>query len=268
MGDSSRFRTIKVSDPRFERDHLRFMTVKSPALGHRGTISVYVPPNIKDQAIPIVTLLHGVYGSNLSWPMGAGAHLTAHRMIEEGEISPMIVVMPSDGLWGDGSGYIVRENQDFEKWIVEDVLDAVCEIVPQAKKDSPHFISGLSMGGFGALRLGIKYSHRYQAVSAHSSITDWAEMKLFVEEDIHIHFPSAGEDNIISLLKKYAKHLPEIRFDCGTEDILLKGNRALHLAMQEMRLPHIYEEFSGGHEWSYWENHLKDTLRFFQNKYV
>ena len=91
---------------------------------------------------------------------------------------------------------------------------------------------------------------------------------MFVEEEIATHHPKDGEDSIISLLKKDADHLPHIRFDCGTEDILLEGNRTLHRYMQDNGLPHIYEEFAGGHEWSYWEEHLKDSLKFFERKYV
>src|SRR3546814_2950110 len=101
---TSKFRTIEVSDPRFETDHLRFITVKTPNLKGRGDICVFSPPGISTgQPVPVILLLHGVYGSAWSWAYGAGVHLQAMKMIESGEIPPVVIAMPSDGLWGDGS---------------------------------------------------------------------------------------------------------------------------------------------------------------------
>src|ERR1700761_4160305 len=100
----SKFRTIEVSDPQFENDNLRLMTVKSANLKGRGDVCVYVPAETKaTHTLPIVLLLHGVYGSAWSWPLRTGVHLLADKMIKAGELPPMIIAMPSDGLWGDGS---------------------------------------------------------------------------------------------------------------------------------------------------------------------
>ncbi|MEO6188400.1 MAG: hypothetical protein ABIO82_02545, partial [Ginsengibacter sp.] len=105
----SKFRTIEISDPRFENNHLRFVTVKTPNLKGRGDICVFVPPSIKTELdTPVVILLHGVYGSAWSWPVSTGVHLQAMRMIERDEIPPMVIAMPSDGLWGDGSAYLAH----------------------------------------------------------------------------------------------------------------------------------------------------------------
>jgi putative tributyrin esterase len=56
--------------------------------------------------------------------------------------------------------------------------------------------------------------------------------------------------------------LPPLRFDCGTEDPLLEPNRALHMALTELCVPHVYEEFPGGHDWQYWAEHVRRTLAF------
>jgi enterochelin esterase-like enzyme len=55
-----------------------------------------------------------------------------------------------------------------------------------------------------------------------------------------------------------------VRFDCGREDVLLEGNRRLHEALVADGVPHVYEEFSGGHTWPYWTEHLEDSLLFFE----
>ena len=163
------FRTFEISDPRFESEGLRWITVKSPALRQRADMTVFVPrqaASAKD--VPCVILLHGVYGSHWAWALKGGAHRTARRLIEEGRIPPLVLAMPSDGLWGDGSGYLKHSTQNFEGWIIEEVPAAVRQAVPAVTERSPWFISGLSMGGFGALRIGAKYPDRFRAVGGHS----------------------------------------------------------------------------------------------------
>ena len=254
------FRTVRVSDPRFEHDGLRIATVKSPALKGRGDISLFVPPSCPEN-IPIVLLLHGVYGSHWSWALGGGAHQTAARLIEYGEIQPIVLAMPSDGLWGDGSGYLPHTSKDYERWIIEEAPAAVQEIVPAANNASPLFIAGLSMGGFGALRLGGKYAAKFAGIAAHSAITHFEQLAQFVEEPLAAYQSHTANHSTLDALT--SQPLPPLRFDCGTEDPLLEPNRVLHMALEEAGVTHIYEEFAGGHEWPYWEKHIEDTLRFF-----
>lgn len=260
----SNFRTTEISDPRFEANNLRHITVKSAHLKSRGDISVFVPSGVELSNLPIVILLHGVYGSHWIWSQKTGIHLKMQQWIESGEISPMIIAMPSDGLWGDGSAYVPHTNANFEKWIVEDVPNAVKELIPQANNASKLFIAGLSMGGFGALRLGIKYNKLFSGVSGLSSITVLNEMRLFVEEDLSVYNQEDVEDEtVFSTILKYKNELPPFRFDCGFEDELIEGNRKLHQQLNELNIEHIYKENTGKHEWIYWETHIKETILFF-----
>jgi enterochelin esterase-like enzyme len=57
--------------------------------------------------------------------------------------------------------------------------------------------------------------------------------------------------------------LPPLRLDCGRDDFLIEANRALHQRLHRAGIAHLYEEFPGGHDWSYWSRHLEDTLLFF-----
>ncbi|SIS67407.1 S-formylglutathione hydrolase FrmB [Zobellia uliginosa] len=258
------FRTTEISDAAFESANLRFITVKTEKLRGRGDICVFVPPMADLEDLPLVILLHGVYGSAWVWSQKAGVHISALQMMEKGEIPPMVIAMPSDGLWGDGSGYLPHHQKDFESWIVDDVPNAVIENVPSVSKKSELFISGLSMGGFGALRLGVKYHDRFKAISAHSSITDIAQMELFVEEPLDSYVQEdLSENTVWGLIEKNKAWLPNLRFDCGTEDDLIPYNRTLHKNLEANRIPHLYEEFKGAHEWTYWSEHVKDSLRFF-----
>ncbi|MEM9830456.1 MAG: alpha/beta hydrolase-fold protein [Bacteroidota bacterium] len=263
----SSFRTTEISDADTEHDGLRFITVKSGYLKGRGDICVFVPDEAKAaKDLPLVLLLHGVYGSAWIWALKGKAHLTAQRLIKEKKISPMVLAMPSDGLWGDGTAYQSLSTGNYEKWIVDDVPQAVKENIAGVTNNSPVFIAGLSMGGFGALRLGATYPKKFAAISAHSAITAVEQMKLFVEEPLSHYHPTATEASSVFLtMQSHKESLPPIRLDCGQQDLLINYNRALHNQLLEANIPHTYEEFEGGHEWLYWQKHLEDTLLFFEN---
>ncbi|MBI1177603.1 esterase family protein [bacterium] len=271
----SHFRTIEISDPRFEFEGLRWVTVKSPALKQRADITLFVPKQAANSNdLPLIILMHGVYGSHWAWALKGGAHRTAQRMIDHGTIPPMVIAMPSDGLWGDGSCYVPhgvaeaqRElrstNPDFEKWIVEDVPAAAREAVPSVTNRSPQFIAGLSMGGFGALRIGAKYPEMFRAISGHSSATHFEQLEKAIEEPLASYGCAAANRSALETILQNRDRLPPLRFDCGVDDFLIELNRSLHTALEEEGVPHIYEEFPGAHTWPYWEKHLEETLRFF-----
>lgn len=262
---NKKFRTVEISDPEFENDFLRYITVKSENLNGRGDICVFVPPGIDDLTdCPLIILLHGVYGSSWSWSLSGGVHLSVLEMIKKKLIPPLVIAMPSDGLWGDGSAYLPHNNFNFEKWIAEDVPEAIVECIPAITCKSRLFIGGLSMGGFGALKIGVKYHKKFTAIAVHSSITSLHEMKLFVEEDIsNYEQEDKSEEEILATILKYKDSLPPISFDCGVADILLEGNRLLHQQLSENNIMHDYEEYEGGHEWAYWREHVIDSVLFF-----
>lgn len=260
------FRTIEISDPRFERDHVRCITVKTSNLRGRGDIVVFVPPGIENRVgIPVVMLLHGVYGSTWSWPLKSGVHLHTVELIRKGSLPSLVLAMPSDGLWGDGSGYVPHDGYDFEKWIAEDVPAVLQQQIPSVNEESLFFISGLSMGGFGALKIGAKYPKQFRAFTGHSSITHLNQMKLFVEEDsAHYAQSEKIEEDVFKTIVSNRQHLPHFQFDCGRDDPLIEFNRKLHTELQAAGIAHQYAEFDGGHEWSYWEKHIMESLLFFK----
>lgn len=261
----SSFRTIEISNPLFEQANLRFITVKSSNLKGRGDISVFIPPRTEQcKNLPLVLLLHGVYGSAWSWPLGAGVHLQALKMIQKGLLPNMVIAMPSDGLWGDGSAFLSHHKRNFERWIVDDVPKVLAEVIPQVSDISPLFIGGLSMGGYGALRLASLYPDCFKGVSAHSSITAFDQMRLFIEEDLKkFNITTAQYPNIIDAMTLNKDKLPPIRFDCGKADLLIADNRELHNRMLQYNIHHQYFEYPGGHEWPYWTQHIEKSLLFF-----
>ena len=257
--------TFEVSDPRFEHENLRSVTAFSSALGGRGDITFFVPPGLPAEGTtPLIVLLHGSYGSHWAWTSKGGAHRTALRLIEQGALPPVVIGMPSDGLGGETTGYIGHDDVDYETWIVDDVLACAAKIVPTVTATSKLFISGSSMGGFGAMHLGCKYATRFSAISAHSAVNDISERR-----EIGPRTPAVDRlrtDPSLCVMywaKRNRAELPPFRFDCGTEDYMLPDNRQLHAELEAADIAHTYEEFPGGHTWEYWEQHIEDTLRFF-----
>ena len=262
-----KFRTLEVSDPAYESDNLRFVTVKSNYLKGRGDCTFFIPPQLQTikRPVPVVVLLHGVYGSHWAWTYNINVHKIASGMIGSGEIEPMVLLMPSDGLMGDGSGYFDHGEKNFEKWIVKDVLALIAEVIPnQANQEV--FIAGLSMGGYGALRLMAKYPALFAGASGLSSITCLTDLLPFLARDERIAFRSKfDEEELVTIIRKNKKRLPPFRFDCGTDDPLFTSNLKLHKQLDEAGITHEFEIFEGGHSNAYWTDNIGKTLVFFDS---
>jgi len=260
-----KFRTIEISDPKFETDGLRYLTVKSAALKGRVDVSVYIPGQAKNQEnLPVIVLLHGVYGSHWAWTLKGGIHRTLAKMVAAQEVQPFILVMPSDGLWGDGSGYVPHYQQNFQKWIGEEVPAIIRQQIKEVGGLSNFYISGLSMGGYGAIRIGTLYSEIYRGISAHSSLTNVSELQDFVVENWSKGLKNQNFDALIDLIKRHRKTLPPLRFDCGKADGLFKANELLHQQLTEVKVSHQFEVFEGRHSWEYWSKYIQQTFHFFE----
>lgn len=265
---TDRFHTLELSDPALEQEGLRLATIKSPALGRRTDLSFWVPPGVQ-RVDTLLLLLHGVYGSHWVWSLKGGAHRTAAHLVATQRIAPVVIAMPSDGLERDGSAYLswpAKNGQpavDLERFLLEEV-PAVAELAAPALHPGYKLaIAGLSMGGYGALRLGAKHAGHFCAISAHSAITNPEDLASFVEEPLAEYLATvAHPDELDALfwLRRHAQHLPPLRFDCGLDDPLLASNRRLHAALDQLGIRHEYQEFAGAHDWSYWQQHLTDTL--------
>ena len=254
------FLTTELSDPRFEVEGLRQATVSSPALGRRGDCTFWAPPNAAGP-LPLIVLLHGVYGSHWAWASKAGAHRIAASLIGSGELPPLALAMPSDGLFGLGSGYVSHAAGDFRAWILDEIPLLAATALEGVGTDAPLALAGLSMGGFGALLLGARNAERVRAAAGMSSITDFAQMRFFVG-DISGYDVATEDRSVLDAIVANRDRLPALHIDCGDADPLIEPNRALHAALLDAGVPHDYVEHPGGHEWPYWEAHLRAALQF------
>lgn len=258
------FRTVERADPDISAEGLDFVTVKSAALRRRADVTLFVTPAARGvRDLPIVTLLHGVYGSHWAWALKGRAHLTAARLIADGRLPPVALLMPSDGLSGDGSGYVPQAGLDAERWIMEEVPALARQLIDGCSGRSPLLVAGLSMGGFGALRLAGKHRERITAAAALSAVTHVSQLESLMEESTAEWSSLPSDRNALAALLGAPGPLPPLRIDCGLEDGLLEANRALHAALQQAGVSHLYAESPGGHDWPYWTRTLEHTLTFF-----
>ncbi len=262
----TQFRTVRVSTPGALPDGLRFVTVQSPALGGRGDLAIFVPPGLElgTTDLPLVVLLHGVYGSFWNWAFCGGAHDVLSALIEAGVVAPMVLAMPSDGLAGEGTAYLDCGGADYERWVIDDVPACVAEATACIGDRSPLMLGGNSMGGFGALRLSARHAGRVAAVCAHSAITDLDELALFTLDDVGVvvGLPDA-ERSVVSVIGRHRDVMPPIHVDCGTGDPLIGPNRDLRDALERLGVDHSYEEYDGAHDWPSWRRRLAVSLQFF-----
>lgn len=264
------YQQVEKSNPAYTPAHTTFLTVHSKALAGRGNISVYHPTPANKADLPLVVLLHGVYGNNWVWMNLGGVHHVYDRLKADSKLGDMILVMPSDGNYYAGSAYLpiqedgAQPNRNFESWIIDDVIDTTIDSIDGATQDSNVYLCGLSMGGYGALRLGCKHPRRFQGISAHSSITQLNEMSLFVSEPLGLYqCKNPREADILYWVDKHKEILPPLQFDCGEDDSLLAGNKILHAELKKRSIPHRFSTYPGAHSWDYWHTRVADSLLFF-----
>jgi len=208
---------------------------------------------------PVLYLLHGLSDDDSIWTRRTSIERYVSGM-------PLIVVMPDGGR----SFYTdARQGPAYEAHIMEDVIGFVERFFPARRDRAGRVIGGLSMGGYGAIKLALKHPDMFCSVAAHSSAFDIRkrladredlrdELKLIFGED-----PAEGGDDVFALVEQIDRALlPAIRFDCGMEDGLLEENRAFHRHLDELGIAHQYEEFPGAHNWAYWDEHIREALSF------
>ncbi|MEO1774547.1 MAG: alpha/beta hydrolase-fold protein [Pseudomonadota bacterium] len=146
-------------------DLRRDQPAPSPALGAPLLYSVYVPEAAPGERLPVVYLLHGYGGGQYEWAQGGRIEAKLDRLIDKGEIEPVIAVMPAAGKswyvdsarWG-GPG-------DYETAIVRDLVAHVDATYSTIASRQGRAIMGLSMGGHGALRLAFAHPEVFGAVA-------------------------------------------------------------------------------------------------------
>jgi S-formylglutathione hydrolase FrmB len=249
--------------------------------GVKMNYTVYLPADYatSQRSYPVVYLLHGYSDNETGWIQFGEANRIADKGIAEGKIPPCIIVMPDGKLTWYCNSYD-------RKILWEDIF--VNELMPFVEKEyrirsSKEYraIAGLSMGGYGALKLSMRHTDLFSCCVALSSgtFTDEEIIKKSGQE-FEMYFAGLfgnklqGEarlneywkaNNPLDLIHSVAlDKLRTVRYwiDCGDDDFLFNGNSVLHIEMRKLGLPHEYRVRNGGHQWSYWRSGLETGLEY------
>lgn len=256
---------------------------ESAALGGTMKYSVYLPsgyhdPKERETRYPTVYLLHGVGDNERAWPRFGQVERTADHMIAGREIPPMIIVMPaakkswfvdSASIGGPGD-YATAVSDDLRRHV-----DATYRTIPGREG---RFIAGLSMGGYGALRLTFTRPELYRAAAAMSSALWWRltpQSKLDPKKE-GIFDGSFGRpfeaarylaqrpDAYLDQAKAYPGKLG-IYLHAGDHDHFGThvSTMKLFLKMREVGLKPELRITDGNHTWPLWRTHLPAVLEYF-----
>jgi S-formylglutathione hydrolase FrmB len=227
----------------------------SPALGKAQRAVAIVPEGAVAPYKPLL-LLHGLSDDESIW-----TRRTSIERYVEGK--PWVVVMP-DG----GRGFYTDAVEGFAYGtaIGKELPDLMEKWLPLSKDWA---VGGLSMGGYGAVRLALTYPERFKSAHSHSGAMDYAHDRVpdtdtpWGKEYARIvgAMPGGGPNDLYHLAST-ASARPRLRIDCGTEDFLLQSNRGFDKHLKSLSWGHVYEEHSGGHDWTYWDLHIQSALEW------
>ncbi len=235
------------------------MHFSSAALGKQTACNLIVPQN---QAAPwsVFYLLHGYSDDHSIW-----SRRTSIERYVDG--LPLLVVMP-DG--GKGFYCDASDGDAYETALVSDLIEFIDATFPTRSERAGRCIGGLSMGGYGALKLALKFPDKFVSANSHSGAFDLSAMarsedprwkremtRLFGENAV------GGENDPFALAQNADKSaLPALKIDCGTDDFLIEHNRNFHAHLEKLGVAHGYDEFPGAHTWDYWDKHVQEALLF------
>ncbi|CAN5708352.1 alpha/beta hydrolase-fold protein [soil metagenome] len=224
---------------------------KSEAFGRWMTYNILLPDN-GEGPFPVVMQLHGLGDDHRSW-------IDRTNIVRYAGEYPLVIVFPDGGTSGylnwNESGRLHR--QAYEDLIVKDIPDHLRRHFNVTH--GPWAIGGLSMGGYGAMRIGLKYPERFSSIWAHSAafhIDQYLDPDLIAPEAIE----DAGVEVHARRLVESGAPRPVISCDCGVDDELLQFNRELDSLMNQIDLTHHYAEHPGAHTWDYWDEHVQTAL--------
>jgi putative tributyrin esterase len=228
----------------------------SAALQKQTAANVILPES-SSEPFPVLYLLHGLSDDHTIW-----TRRTSLERYVEG--LPLIVVMP-DG----GRGFYTDAEKGFayETALIRDLISFIDRTFRTRAEGAGRCIGGLSMGGYGALKLGLKHPDLFCSAVSHSGALNFGLSDRIDQQPEFVRIlgdPSTRRRHSLYALAESVDRslLPALRVDCGTEDGLIEDNREFHTLLTNLSLPHEYEEFSGGHNWAYWDVHVQEAIRF------
>lgn len=253
------------------------MNLLSQSLMRTVPVNVIIPadkmvfpgmPVREDKPYKTLYLLHGIFGNYTDWVNGT----RIQRYAEENDLA---VVMPS----GDNAFYLDQPEamNNYGEFIGRELVELTRKIFPLSHKREDTYIGGLSMGGYGAIRNGLKYHDTFGAITALSSalIVDGLNDRTYdtpnpIESRGYAEavFGNLSEvltsdknpKYLVEQLKKENAKFPAIYMACGQDDFLLGANKDFVKFLQDNGVEVTFEVGPGNHEWDFWDAYIKKAM--------
>jgi putative tributyrin esterase len=218
---------------------------------------------------PVLYLLHGLSGHYSDWA-------TRTHVAEYASHYQMIVVMPEgkDGWYTDSA---TRPDERYETYLLKELIPDVQKRFRTLDSRFGRSIAGLSMGGYGAIKFGLKSPATFifaASISGAFGAPSWTESDLktpgAMRDSVLGVFGPAGSDtrkanDIFELVRNLSAtrmaNLPYFYLDCGTEDPFFNLNPEFAALLREKKVPHEYRELPGQHGWDYWDQQVEGVLK-------
>ena len=223
-----------------------------------------------EQPLKTLYLLHGVFGSYVDWVAGT-------RIQRYAEAHNLAVVMPS----GENAFYVDQAagHNYYGEFIGRELVELTRRMFPLSRKREDTFIGGLSMGGYGAMRNGLKYWENFGCIVALSGALlvedvakrtnddpfflnrrDYAEacfgdLSKILDSDKNPKY-------LVRQLKKEGRPIPRIYMACGDADSLLPANQDMAAFLKEQGADVTFEVGPGAHEWDFWDTYIRKAIEW------
>lgn len=233
---------------------------------HKSINCVVITPDSykkKKNYFPVVYLLHGYSGSYSDWIIKVP---DLKIMVEKNKV---IIVCPDGGFSSWYFDSPVDSTFKYETHVATEIVQYIDNKYRTIPDKDHRAISGLSMGGHGALFLALRHADVFGAAGSMSGGVDLSESKNRFHIIKRIGDTTANAQNwhdysVVNLIENYSNTAVKIIFDCGVKDFFIGGNRLLHKKMMELKMPHDYIERPGEHNWNYWKNAVEYQLFYFR----
>jgi S-formylglutathione hydrolase FrmB len=237
----------------------------SASLGEDRAYTVLLPVGYDPggpRRYPVLYLLHGKSGDHTDW-----SKRTALR--EAVGNAPLIVVMPDgdDGWYVDWADGVHR----YDGQVVRDLVPHVDGAYRTLAVREGRAIAGLSMGGYGALKIALAHPDLFVSAASLSGAVRFPREGWDDGPKVFGTGPRSerlrADNDVLELALALRRTRPgwsgpALFLDCGTEDFLYDANARLRAFLREVDVPYEYHEEPGGHSWEYWGARLLDVLRF------
>lgn len=218
------------------------------------------------EKLPVVYLLHGAFGDYANW---------VKRVPHIKQLSDqykLMIVCPDGGYTSWYFDSPIDPAYQFETFVAKEVpayIDAHYATIAERKG---RVITGLSMGGHGGIFLSFRHADMFSGGGSMSGALHVTviRQRYDVEKrlgDTIVNKKYWNDWSALNVVDQYPKDSLSLIIDCGTEDMVIAMNRAMHEKLLKLKVPHEYTERPGEHNWAYWNNAIDYQLLFFRKHF-